>query len=1214
MAKLDLTIKGALSGTNEEISAGTAKKDIIMTTGADHGEGHCSYEVKWTRTTIVTKGIGKSDKKVETGKGSLEFAFSLLNARFMKKMYSPNEIFAEIQIAPGSVKSGDPYTTITYKASVGYEVLEKSLLNKQVELKCDGKTVCNDYYVHELVPVYKSDAMYVTVRMYSPDKLLTLRERCRSYVSKKLVSEIIADEVSACHPPYSPNDKLACINATRHISKERNNTTQEHIFPYLVQYNESFYDFIKRTTNRWGEFLYYEDGKLRVGYEDIPETKILKIEEMADAPFSRTYCDLTSDLLRPDASGHSGEGQDQSQMQYSKLSRGEHDIVKKEINSVGNKAIGGDMYALKKLSNLLVNDKTLWGFLVNEGVEDGISLLKANKFSKRLNDRFDEAYFVKKNKEHVRYDKEQYRDDNTFNEFSEYDAVVGRDEYLDVVKKEVASGRRALVLDFDTSYPDVKLGETISADDKKYLVVQVEGYQPELMQIENNKYFKRVTDSKKVLFKVIAVPEMMEASEDSASVSGKVSKGFYPTLLPTGHVRRSGPQLGRVADCDDPLRQNRVRVMFEWQNPDEDAPTPWLVYITPASTTRGGIHGRHYVDEKVLVAFENGNIESPYVMGGVESNHPDPLKTNSIVCMSQNGQRISMGDGKDPVNDDCAGATALIATMNPALKLIQGFVPTYNFFDSFESKTFEGNIELTDNYGVWSIKGCTNERNISIESPWGDVNINAFTGITISAPNGDVKIKGKNVTIEAGSNLTLTSGTNIKQKFFWEEEQNSLKGTFAAIGMNIAKEVAKKASTKIASLVDLSLFRHTLEIFFKPVEGKLELSSGRYLMLGAGGSRPDYPVDAYKNPKTDEKRDRSLQGMVRSFELVNSITARVVNSYKSTYQACVESKNGLAQLVGQCKNAMDEPQCKTMNEILKAIWQNPNMDDNALKNAIGFKGLFRDIQANEDVEPEFIHAFARRPGNLLLAVLDFRYFEAQAKQEQQNRKNLIIAHAKLMRQNIRELSQGLADFNNKVSNEINQPEPGMSYDTLKSVMKKDNLPKCFIKDTNDAAFEDLRLFNSPAADFDKLLKTIRRTFHVKLLDALEFKRSATEMDVLGLKKASVPAAPKGDCDDLAWAKFVSSVQKMPVPEKPNRVIADAMLDASGIKGWRAFKDDFAYGSSKSGKILFPGQDGTMVLERNIFRANVDHQDIDREEQPGIIRNYTDKVREILLQS
>ena len=47
------------------------------------------------------------------------------------------------------------------------------------------------------------------------------------------------------------------------------NTTKrdELRIPYLVQYNESFYNFMVRSANRFGEFLYFEDGKLNLGMQ-----------------------------------------------------------------------------------------------------------------------------------------------------------------------------------------------------------------------------------------------------------------------------------------------------------------------------------------------------------------------------------------------------------------------------------------------------------------------------------------------------------------------------------------------------------------------------------------------------------------------------------------------------------------------------------------------------------------------------------------------------------------------------------------------------------------------------------------------------------------------------------------------------------------------------------------------------------------------------------
>ena len=98
-----------------------------------------------------------------------------------------------------------------------------------------------------------------------------------------------------------------------------------------------------------------------------------------------------------------------------------------------------------------------------------------------------------------------------------------------------------------------------------------------------------------------------------------------------------------------------------------------------------------------------------------------------------------------------------MANFTPGLSLVNGFIDFPDFFgDNEMSKAFEGGVDIGDRYGIWKISGSTDKRAINISSPWGTVSVNAFTGISINAPNGNVSIKGKNVSIEAGNNLTLT--------------------------------------------------------------------------------------------------------------------------------------------------------------------------------------------------------------------------------------------------------------------------------------------------------------------------------------------------------------------------------------------------------------------------------------------------------------------------
>ena len=138
-----------------------------------------------------------------------------------------------------------------------------------------------------------------------------------------------------------------------------------------------------------------------------------------------------------------------------------------------------------------------------------------------------------------------------------------------------------------------------------------------------------------------------------------------------------------------------------------------------------------------------------------------------------------------------------------------------------DEKYWGGGFEIADYYGVYSITGSTHNRSININSPMGNISMNALTGITISAPLGDVKIVGKNVSIEARNNLTLESGTNIQ-------------GYFA--NKNNCIKLPEKVISAINGTVglDLSFFRTYLEVILRPIGGTMLLKSNRYMRLEAG--------------------------------------------------------------------------------------------------------------------------------------------------------------------------------------------------------------------------------------------------------------------------------------------------------------------------------------------------------------------------------------------
>ena len=1147
MAKLKLTIND-VTGTLDQNGAEQSKAKIEMTTGSEHSECYCYFNVKWKKVTITQSGKSRTSTE-EKGSGVLSFAFNLQNARFKKEMYSPNEISVDVQIAAGYEANSQKDPNATYYASIPRDTLESSFLNKKVSLSCDDQVVCDDYFVQEIMPSYKKDAMYVTFKMYSPDYLLTKGNYCRTFVSKKLGAEILTDEIKNYKLPYDSSKTIAIdFSNMKHIKLAKDNSDghkagTEHLFAYLVQYNESFYDFLKRTTNRWGEFMYYEDKKFQLGY-GYAASNNTDYKEVAS---STTYCDLTSQQKQENAGKYNNEAPIDEQIQSNVLKKGKYDTVKTRVNSLLDfKNLDGDIYVVKKLAALLNNDKTIYQFLVDTGVDDALDLLKANEISQDKNDKFDDWYFNNKDKSDTKFNDNQFKDDE-FNQFSEHTPFLNTKVYVDIVEKEFSSGRNAIVMDFDTTYPSIKLGQVITYDSKTYLVVKVEGYQP-----------------RKLVKKKVKVYD----------------NTYYPSVIPEGHIRRSGPQLAVVSEgtADDPLRKNRVRIKYDWQG-DKEWSSPWLLYSPGGASSKSGVYTWHQKGQKVIVDYVAGNIERPYVMGSVETGMPAQMKTYQQVLQTPWEQKILMTDGAG------AGATAMLASFNPGLKMLQGFFPTDQLpgLDFPTSNNLEGNIELTDKYGFYSIKGCTNDRNITIKSPWGDVKINAFSGITLSAPNGDVTIKGKNVKIEAGGNLTLTSGKNIKQKFLMDgEDLNPI-----SIASTITKTVTSKAASLLIDVTDLSLLRHIVEVFIKPVEGKLQITAGRYLMLEAGGKKTGYPIEAYKQKKMKDHKDEKDTDRicVETFERLKYGVYSNYDRLNTIYNAAQVRRNTLNTLISRCVNVQGELQCKAINDVISGLWNDPTQDKNTL---LGFKGAFKDVtnQIGDFDDQVLLHFLPGLAGQ----VAQFRLGENPAYKEdrwkhavalQKTEKDKIINATEQLALKIQELK----DFH--VS--VHYPA---EYQKLNDVITDANLTDdCLFKTMKDKdGYKDFTVrFGNTQAEKKKLC----RKLFIALVKSFDIPRSPNNSDGLGVK-ASVFPEPKPDCSDADWAKYVNSIESLRKEDKKDKTVlstvGDVMKDyiksAFDYKGWKAFMDDFSFGSSKKGEILFASETGTMVLDRGIYRANV----------------------------
>lgn len=174
-----------------------------------------------------------------------------------------------------------------------------------------------------------------------------------------------------------------------------------------------------------------------------------------------------------------------------------------------------------------------------------------------------------------------------------------------------------------------------------------------------------------------------EAYRTLATVSGRQWRSLYG-VASGGGGQGAGVQLPSVAiaivnDVRDPLKQGRVKLRFPWL--DDTYISDWARVTQWGGKGGGGIFPLD-VNDEVLVTFDRGALDHPYVIGGLYNgvDNPTPVKDvplhhglknlaarhtlsdrrgNRIDLLSQqpgkNGVRIATGDDQLMINLDQSG-------------------------------------------------------------------------------------------------------------------------------------------------------------------------------------------------------------------------------------------------------------------------------------------------------------------------------------------------------------------------------------------------------------------------------------------------------------------------------------------------------------------------------------------------------------------------------
>ena len=851
----------------------------------------------------------------------------------------------------------------------------------------------------------------------------------------------------------------------------------------------------------------------------------------------------------------------------------------------------GDKYVMSKLSSFFNTDQNVISWAFNTLVDDGVSLLQAMSSTKLLNNEVNKKYFPEKDKvgtaeqygtyKFTLYDEETESKDG-FNEFTEITSQYANTaDYYDasrygkVLEFEQEAGNNMVFIDFDTTWPGLKLGQIIEVDGERFIVVNITA-----------SYSDNV-----LTFKV--------KGAHVSEVDGKTIYDFYPAMLPSGHVRYSGPQLAIIKDADDPTFSHRVRVVFPWQGEadkaDKKDATPWITFATKGDgkTTTG----KHNAGDEVMVGFVDGNVERPYVMGALQTKVAYDQNLN-VDFDTPGGHHMRLTDGTG------AGLAKFVTSaLSPIVETFFNFVPAPIAGKLFSDKSafsgnkyFEGGFSLSDYYGIYKISGSTDKRNISISSPWGDVKLDAFTGITISAPNGDVKIKGKNVTIEAGNNLKLESGTNIG----WKLGNDKKFGNFSAasVGLTVTAAIANKVAEK-TKLVDLSIVRSIVEVVMRPVEGALTIHSNRFLKLETHKDGCEYPKWAFNDEKKTEllkaaeKKELTdgakglSDGVVELFRMTEPITERLISDWCKLMDDCAAKKKVLLKAIedlDEYRNDVQQPSCKDFAGLKETLWKKSDYDKELTEADMGFTDNVvvagaEDALVSDDCVNRMLH------NNIDLNVLTI--------------KSEIISNRKSKR---REVLQAAIELRKAIvlvlkfemtQKDVDKMFGFFRWTTLPKDAKKimckaiskdnDNCKKMLIYHMDN----DLKDLTDPRHFIDLSLKRKwRRVFCLNLLKELKLDQKRSKIGEGA--NAKVPDEPKMAqiLDETIWKNYVDSLTTVPKLEKEKNLFGQTIKDAfakqfsdakDAVDFKKSYQEMFAWADGNPGGILLTANNNTYRL-------------------------------------
>lgn len=1138
---------------------------------------------------------------------------------YEKKIYAPCRIDAEIQ------PSGSSTTTEEIITKYHKQTVQLAVKNGDTET-----VILKNCFVYQVIPHYRSSDASLTVGLviYSMDKLFDIKKVCRSYVGQRLGNDIIASAVNE----YKVSEQLKVthdVSNMQFLCYGVSVTAKEFIQPHLLQYKETLYNMLARTANRCGEFLYFENGTLILGHKKQNSSVVSAVVQSTESTGNLVLSDAVcaskeydpfsgKEFLfnrNPTSDSDTGAAEGQTFIQPFSTAHDEYStVIEKDgfaefakcapyaktlagfagsfNNSGGKKNWALIIYFLNKLFRSTTTiAETLTNFAIDELEGEASAAIAMGE----TNDFFNK-HFLKDGNLRNEYgpngnasDYASDKDNGKYGMYTTYPEqktkVNGTDQvglksdyYKEIYKIETAIAEEKVIMTVTTSVNEkvVYLGDHVTVEGKTYIITETRG------SYDDNGWKEEF----------VGVPLL-----DSVAV---------PPVCPQGHTCKAERQLAKVADNVDPDHLGRVRVKYLWQeNEKQDEykkPTPYIRVATPyTGGGGGGMFFQPKVDDEVLIDYDQGDGESPYVCASVYNKKILPplgpqSSENAAIIRSRNGHSINFIDD----DDESAYVSSLFKSpvvaqaVGSAIDEVAGATQSdkFNKLEDRDPNRTAGSVVITDVMGVYKIEASASDRAVNVSSPWGTVKIDAFTGISIEAPQGDIKIVGKNVSIEARNNLTLKSGIAIKDAL---DKKN----------VSITSQMAAAAGKKVAELltVDLSWMRCIYERFSPPIEGTMLIKSHNYLALEAGDGQTELGFN--NNKKKAVEVSSSLQ------EEINSANTRAQNTtdgIKKTLQRISRAAGALKVLIEEFKakqeftwdTILEENKEPSVKDVFDWCVKNKNIKKK--------EDMTGGLKYKKNEEKEGTNSIGKskqqeslKKGIILLYEQINQLQPYLADQQPESMNNGMVPHNSISNN----------DDNREANNIIINVANDVSIDFISKTIKKDfsyeNIDKAeslckkyerifarkLINDAlNDKTFKDkIKYDKDVAEDRYQFLKPIGGKAPKVLESLLDVASDVIPPDLPVITYSFDKKLKDDQLEDnaiwFAWAEGWSIIKVE--EEQKDSTFEDAIKDAlrdNYPTGWGAKRDIATWNAANRGTILMSGSKTYMLREENgIFKLD-----------------------------